>query len=451
MSKKISIWFATVLVVVASVITFQLTVIFSSANTTNVKDRFGVTTKQDETTAQDAPIVIPDETGGSSGEGAVTPDEPTDEKRVYTADEIRAAVNRKLSTILAYYDRYYIGELELEAILDGVAEGFVAYSGDKYGQYHDAEEYSAVMGGYSGEFAGLGVHILENPIYGAIEIINVMPDGPAYEAGLLTNDLIIAVDGVTVWEIGYDEAINRVKGAEGTEVTLTIARGENYETQFDVTVVRRKVNEQSITYEEIELDSVAKPVAYIRILDFNAKTPEQFKEAVGEGRSNNVHGFIFDLRNNGGGTLSSVVDMLDYILPEGPIVRIKYGDGSEQVYTSDAYNFLSEPVVVIVNRNTASAAELFTSSLRDYGKATPIIGETTYGKGTVQRIYPLGDGSALRLSISMYYPPFSDNFEGVGIEPDIKVSLADEFKYTNLFKLDHANDAQLQAALRVFQ
>ena len=138
------------------------------------------------------------------------------------------------------------------------------------------------------------------------------------------------------------------------------------------------------------------------------------------------------------------------LLPEGPIVRIMYKNGDERVYQSKA-SCLDAPIVVLVNGNTASAAELFVSALRDYGKATPVIGETTYGKGTVQTILPLRDGSALRLSTSMYAPPFSDNFEGVGVTPDIEVSLADEFKTVNLFKLDHEDDAQLQAAIRIFQ
>lgn len=446
--KRISIWFAAILMVVASAVTFQMTVIFSSASTTKVDDRFGVTTEKEVTTAEPEPPAT------SESEDAEAPAEPPKEDepvKHYTRAEILAAVNRKLSIIAAYYDKYYIGELDLNEIVDGAAEGFVAYSGDKYGQYHPKDEYSALQSSYSGEFAGIGVSVLYSTEYGAIEIINVMPGSPALDAGLLPDDLIIAVGGESVLTLGYDEAVNRIKGEEGTEVTITVARGENYENRFDVTLTRRKVEEQTVTYEEIEIATLANPVAYIRITDFNAKTPAQFKEAIGSGRSSNVHGFIFDLRNNGGGTLRSVVEMLDYVLPEGPIVRIIYSDKLEEVYKSDAKNFLEEPVVVLVNGNTASAAELFTAALRDYGKATPIIGETTYGKGTVQTIYPLGDGSALRLSTSMYAPPFSDNFEGVGITPDIVVPLAEEYKYTNLFKLDHENDAQLQAALKVFQ
>ena len=446
MTKRISVWLTVVLIILTSVITFQLTVIFGSAfvrdnslGSLSPNDRFGNTTTSDTVPTD---TNVPEET--------TAPDDTPAEPKPVTAKDITAAVSAKISTLATYYERYYVGELDIDALVEGAAEGFVAYVGDKYGQYHTAEEYKELTSSYSGEFAGIGVSVVYNSDYGAIEILNVMPDSPALEGGLLPDDLIISVNGESVMAIGYNEAVNRIRGEIGTSVLLTIARGENYEEHFDVTLTRRKVEEQSVTYEEIPIKGLKQPVAYIRITDFNAKTPEQFSSALGEGKTNNVHGFIFDLRNNGGGTLDSVVTMRDMVLPEGPIVRIQYKNGEEKVYESRA-SCLDEPIVVLVNGNTASAAELFVSALRDYGKATPIIGETTYGKGTVQTIVPLIDGSALRLSTSMYAPPYSDNFEGIGVVPDMEVPLADEYKNVNLFKLDLENDAQLQAAVRVFQ
>ena len=279
--------------------------------------------------------------------------------------------------------------------------------------------------------------------------MNVMPDSPALEGGILPNDLVVAVEGEDVAFLGYNEAINRIRGEIGTTVTLTILRGENYTERFDVTLTRRAVQEQTVTYEEICADLFYRPLAYISVSTFNNKTPEQFKEALGEGLTNRARGYIIDMRNNGGGTLESVVKMLDMILPEGPVVRIQYKDGTETVYESDEFCF-NEPIVVLVNGNTASAAELFTASLRDYGKAF-VIGDTTFGKGTVQTLFKLSDGSALRLSTAMYAPPFSDNFEGEGITPDIPVSLAEEFKNVNLFNLDIEDDAQLQAAINLYK
>ncbi len=447
MTKRISVWLTAALIILASVITFQLTVIFGSAlvrtdvagNTVNINDRFGVTTTSKKTDEPAEPAV--------TGSGAA---EEPEEPRSYTAEEITAAVSAKIATLAAYYERYYIGELDLDMLVEGAAEGFVAYAGDKYGDYHTAEEYESLQTGYAGEFAGIGVSVTHNIEYNAIEIVSVMADSPALEGGLLPFDLIIGVNGESVALLGYNESVSKIRGEIGTSVVLTIARGEGYSERFDVTLTRRKVEEQSVTYEEIVADGLLKPLAYIRITDFNAKTPTQFSEALGMGKTSKVHGYIFDLRNNTGGTLNSVVQMLDMVLPEGPIVRIMYKNNEEKIYESGS-SCLDEPIVVLVNGNTASAAELFVAALRDYGKATPVIGTTTYGKGTVQSIFPLRDGSALRLSTSMYAPPFSDNYEGIGITPDMTVSLADEFKLVNLSKLDHKDDAQLQAAIKVFQ
>ena len=209
------------------------------------------------------------------------------------------------------------------------------------------------------------------------------------------------------------------------------------------------VEEQSVTYETIEVPTLTAPVAYIRLMDFNDTTASQFTEALRRGQADRVHGYIVDVRNNGGGELSSILEILDVLLPEGPIVRIQYKDGTEKVYESDEKEFKA-PMVVLANGNTASAAELFVSALKDYQKAI-VVGTVTYGKGTVQSLIPFEDGSALRISTSMYAPPYSDNYEGVGITPDIESELDEQYRGINLFKLAHENDAQLQAALALYK
>ena len=232
-------------------------------------------------------------------------------------------------------------------------------------------------------------------------------------------------------------------------MTVTIARGESHEEQFDVTLTRRIVEEQSVTYEAIELPNLVTPIAYIRLMDFNDTTAAQFADALSRGSEDRAHGYIVDVRNNGGGELSSILEILDMLLPEGPIVRIQYKDGTEQVYESDANEFKA-PMVVLANSNTASAAELFVSALKDYQRAV-VVGTVTYGKGTVQSLIPFEDGSALRISTSMYAPPYSDNYEGIGVTPDIESELDEQYRGINLFKLAHDNDAQLQAALALYK
>lgn len=424
MTKKISVWLTLCLVIFACAITFELTVVFGG-----IFSRY------------EPEVNIPETTEDV---------EEIEEPEVLTfEEELLKKVTDKVKEVVSIYANYYVGDIDADKVVQGAAEGAVAYMGDKYGDYHTAEEYESLMSGYSGEFAGIGVSVIFNTDYYAVEILQVMNNSPALEAGLLPNDLIVKVNGEAVADLGYEEAINRIRGEVGTEVTLTLARGENYTEVFDVAIARRIVEQESVTYEKLEVDGLYKPLAYIRVLDFNEHSPEQFIDAMGEAVGEKVHGFIIDLRNNGGGTLNSVVEMLDALLPEGPIVRIRYKDGTEKVYESDEACF-SQPIVVLTNGNTASAAELFVAALHDYGNAI-IVGDKTYGKGTVQSVIPFADGSAVRVSTSMYLPPFSDNYEGVGVTPDVEVSLADEYKNINLFKLDYENDAQLQAAIKLYK
>ncbi len=421
MTKRISVWFLIGAVVVTSAVTFMTTLLFGGA----LVSAFEADASQIQT--------------AESGE------------KKPSVSDITAALTAKIRELVIYYDRYYVGEIDVDKLVEGVAEGLVAYSGDKYGDYHPKDEYKSITTGYSGEFAGIGVSVSYDAEHGAIEILGVMDGGSALDAGILPNDLIIAVNGEAVSYLGYNQAVENIRGEVGTTLTLTIARGDDYSERFDVTLERRIVVTQSVTYDEISIPERKAPIGFIRVTEFNNKTFEQFKSAVSSGLTNDVYGFIIDLRNNGGGTLDSVVAMLDLILGEGPIVRIQYKNGEETVYKSDV-NQLSRrmPIIILVNGNTASASELFTSALRDYGRAI-IVGENTYGKGTVQTLIRLSDGSGLRLSTSMYAPPFSDNFEGVGLAPDIEVSLAPEYKNANLSTLAYENDAQLQAALSLYK
>lgn len=424
MTKRISVWLAAILVIFASAITFQLTVVFGSGF------------------VREEPVgTVPTEFTTTAPEAEPEPLTP--------AEERSAHLHEVLDELLDLYERYYVGELDTNELADGIAAGLAAYSGDKYGAYHDLEELDELMTDYAGEFAGIGVSVLLNTEYYAIEVITVMPNSPALEADLRPGDLIIGVAGEDVATLGYNEAVNRIRGEIGTDVTITIARGEGEKEIFDLTLTRRLVEEQTVTYETIEMPGLVRPIALIRISAFDEKTPSQFAEAISRGQTERVHGYIFDVRNNGGGELKSIVSILDMLLPEGPIVRVQYKDGTEEVHTSDERE-LDEPMVVLCNERTASAAELFVSALRDYQKGV-IVGTNTYGKGTVQSILPLKSGAGLRISIAMYLPPFGENFEGEGVAPHIEVELADEYKNLNLYKVAHENDAQLQAALDLYK
>jgi carboxyl-terminal processing protease len=274
--------------------------------------------------------------------------------------------------------------------------------------------------------------------------MSVMPDSPAETGGLLIGDCIYKVGDEYISELGYFAAVEKIKGEKGTEVTLTVLRGSNYSEEKIMTFTRNEVNMETVSSRKINED-----IGYVRILEFNKETPNEFIGAMTELQNNGAKKFIFDVRFNPGGDLDGIEKTLDYLLPEGPIIRIVYKDGHEEVKNSDA-NCIDAPMIVLINENTASAAELFASALRDYEKAT-LIGEKTYGKGTMQTILPLGDGSGLRISQYMYNPPYGGNYENIGVSPHIEVKLPEGLlKEKNFYKITDEEDTQLQAAVKHF-
>ncbi len=363
------------------------------------------------------------------------------------SEEFDSELLAKLYSIMSIYDEYFIGEIDEDASIEAVLDAYVS-ANDKYGSYMTAEEYADMIADYNAELDGIGVHVVYNADYEAIEIVNVMPDSPALEAGLMSGDIIYAVEGELVSELGYYPAIYAVKGEQGTYVNLTILRDGEL---FDVSVMRDEITEQTVIYYVIEDEP---SVGYIWILSFDNGTYSQFVEAVEYLEGEGCESLVLDVRNNPGGLLTSVQAVLDYILPDGgPIVRLVDKDGEEEVrYASDGHS-LDMELVVICNGSTASAGELFTSALQDYAStgeiSATVIGVQTYGKGTVQQIMALSDGSALSISYKMYSPPYSDNYEGVGITPDVVVEPNEVLSSTNLFKVEYEDDNQLQYAVEL--
>lgn len=346
----------------------------------------------------------------------------------------------KLSMVDSYYHSLYIGELDEEELIDNTIRGYVYGTGDKYAYYLDREQYAELISDTNAEMQGIGVYVIfQNDV---IEIISVMPDSPALEAGIEPGDLVVYVEGESVSEIGYNAAISKLKGEAGTYAEFTVLRGEEL---IDFRIKRGYVNEQTVMSRTLESDPT---IGIVKILSFDLGTPGQFKEACQNLIDGGVKKFIFDVRYNPGGDLRSIVEILDYLLPEGPIVRITDKDGNVvETYTSDASS-LDLPICVLTNGSTASAAELFTSALKDYEKAT-VVGTNTYGKGTVQTIIPLSDGTGIGISYRLYCPPFSDNFEGVGVAPDVEVEPDESLAGKNVYKITDSEDNQLQKAVEI--
>jgi C-terminal peptidase (prc) len=348
----------------------------------------------------------------------------------------------KLSEIENYYENFYIGELDEDKITDNVMRGYIYGTGDKHGTYLNAEQRKEYMADIDGTGVGIGVMVTYDVDRSALEIITVMPDSPSLAAGLEVGDYITAVEGVTVYDSGYYGAVGSVKGEEGTNVKLTVFRmvdGEYVEIDFEIT--RANISYISVMSHMYE-DGIT---GIVRILSFDLNTPEQFIAAVEELMDQGAERFVFDVRNNSGGELRSIHAILDYLVPEGPTIRIIDKEGNEELMNSDA-EYLDVPMVVLINSRTASAAELFAAALRDYEKAD-LVGITSYGKGTMQTVVPLADDSALVISYRMYAPPFSENYDGVGLIPDLEIELSEEAAKQNVYKIADADDNQLLAAI----
>ncbi len=354
----------------------------------------------------------------------------------------------KLLEADALFRSLYVEDIDEEALMDGILQGYVYGSGDRYAAYYPAEDFQTYMESLQGDMQGVGIHVIYNADYSAIEIINVMPDSPALEAGVEPGDMIIYV-GVgdaaeSVAELGYYGALAKLQGKAGTMAEFTVARGAHYSETVEFSIMRGYVTEQTVMYRVYDADPT---VGIIKITSFDMATPAQFFAAVESLRGEGCDKLVLDVRYNPGGELTSICEVLDYLLPEGPVIRTVDKTGKEEtIYTSDAKE-LNMPMAVLVNGSTASAGELFCSALQDYDKAT-IVGTLTYGKGCMQTIRQLSDGSGLSVTYRYYCPPFSENYDGIGVKPDVDVELDEALQSKNIYKITDAEDNQLHAAVQ---
>ena len=347
----------------------------------------------------------------------------------------RSAMFKKLADVDAEIRENYIGTIDNTQLIDDTIDGYMKGLGDKYGGYLNADDYKTVAMSNSGLGIGIGVNLAQASD-GYIKIISVFDGSPAQKAGVKVDDEITSIGGEDVKAVGYTNATNQLKGSEGTSVTFTVLRNAQ---NLNFTVVRQKYTLQSVQSNMIG------NLGYIKINEFDSNTNAQFSQQLDSLIKQGASGLIFDVRNNPGGMLDAAVPMIDKLVPAGPILREKYKDGTIKTIYNSTASQINLPMAVLTNHNTASAAELFTAALKDYGKAKSI-GETTYGKGTMQEMYDLNDGTALDFSVAYFYPPKSDNFDGKGIQPDIPVSLSEE-KQQNFYSLSQDDDDQLQAAI----
>lgn len=349
----------------------------------------------------------------------------------------RQAIYEKITEINDIVRENYNEEINETALLDNISRGFAYGIGDLYAEYYSAQEYSQFKDDLSGKAVGIGATIVKDT-EGYARLVSVYEDSPAKVSGLQKGDQLVKIAGTDVLT-NYADAVNALKGDAGATVIVTYRRaGEEFEAE----ITRRK-----ITVPSVETEILDSNISYIRITDFNSNTSSQFESAISSAISAKRAGIIIDIRNNGGGTVKSAAEMVDLIVPEGPVVSSKKKDGEAKViYKSDSAE-VNIPIAVLVNKNTASAAELFACVLRDYGKAK-LVGSQTYGKGVMQDIYPLSDGSAIKITTSEFVPPLSESFNGVGLKPDFVVDLSAEQEKL-WYELTVDTDPQLIKALSV--
>lgn len=354
-----------------------------------------------------------------------------------SADSIVSdAAMLKLKSIAGVIDKYYYNEEDIDAdeMVEGMYAGVVASLGDPYSVYYTEEEWEDMMRDTEGIYYGIGAYVSLDERTGCGKISGIIDNTPAQEAGLRENDLIYSIDGEMVQGLELSEIVSRIKGEEGTKVHLTIYReGEDGYLEMDVT--RREIESPTVDYEMLDNN-----IGYIQITEFDEVTYDQFLDAMAVIRAQNAKGLILDLRSNPGGSLSVVVDIARQILPEGLIVYTEDRSGERTEYSCDGSHELNIPLVVLVNGNSASASEILAGAVKDYGKGT-LIGTTTFGKGIVQRILPLSDGTALKLTVSAYYTPKGNNIHNIGIEPDIECKFDADAYY------DRNIDNQLERAI----
>ncbi len=349
-----------------------------------------------------------------------------------TAAETDLDYHDKVDLILNYLRAYYLNELDDEELGDMLSKGLMENIGDKYSEYYTKEEFDQLLEESSGEYAGIGVQIVMNDD-GFVEVYKVFKDSPAEEAGIQLKDLIVEASGVRDFE-DLDALVSLVRGEKGSTVDLVIERNGE---EIPMTVERRSIVTDSVYGEMLDDE-----VGYIQIAEFNTATIQQFRDIVDSLLEQGMKKVIMDLRSNPGGDYDSVVAVCDRVLPEGIIVTVEDKQGGMITENSDA-DCLDIPIVLLVDQNTASAAELFTMALRDYGMAQ-VVGTTTYGKGLVQSLFRLPDGSGLRFTTEKYYGPAGNWIQDTGIEPDYMVEFPEEVYEDGIIFLEE--DVQMKKA-----
>ena len=343
-----------------------------------------------------------------------------------------ASSEEKVEALKKLIDEKYMGEVDEDALKEGLYKGYLQGLDDPYSVYYDEEETKELYETTEGEYSGIGAVLSQDLKSGVITLVQIYEDSPADKAGLKDEDILTKVGTLDVTGMDLSEVVTYIKGEKGTEVELTVLRGEDAD-EVTVTAVRDTVEAQTVEYEMLE-----DQIGYLAVSEFDSVTYGQYEEALEALSDQGMEGLVVDLRNNPGGNLNTVCDMLDLVLPEGTIVYMEDKEGKRQTYSSDDAHQLDVPMAVLVNGNSASASEIYAGAIQDHEAGT-IVGTQTYGKGVVQQIFDLGDGTSVKLTIAEYFTPKGRSINGEGVTPDLEVEYEPDEK-------DPEADNQLEAA-----
>ena len=346
--------------------------------------------------------------------------------------EEQAKISTKMQELQSYIDRFYLFDYDEENVESGIYKGMMAGLGDVYTNYYTPEEYASFMEFSNGSYSGIGAMLSQDYNTGIITVVKVFEGSPAAEAGVQPDDILYKVKGEEVTGMDLNLVVSDLKGEEGTDVEASFMRGTDV---LDLTLTRRSIEVPTVEYRLI-----TDKIGYISISEFDDVTDDQFIAALDDLNSQGMENLIIDLRDNGGGLVDVTCDILDQLLPEGLIVYTEDKDGNREEETSDAEHYFPGKMAVLVNGNSASASEIFAGAIKDYGVGT-LIGTQTFGKGIVQSLFPLSDGSAIKVTVSRYYTPAGNNIHEVGITPDIILEKDTESE----------EDNQLQKAIDVLK
>ena len=338
-------------------------------------------------------------------------------------------------------DKYYLGDVDEEKLKEGAIKGYIEGLGDPYTEYISADEMEDYLSDTMGNFVGIGIYMVKNTEKGKIQVLAPIKGSPAEKAGIQAGDLILTVDGVDYSADEMTIASNKIKGEEGTTVTIEVLRGT--ETK------KYELKREKVKVNQVEGKVLSNNIGYINFTSFDETTADDFKAKFEELNKQGIKSLIIDLRNNGGGIVDQALQIADYVADKDSVLLYEVDkNNKETVKKAKTDPIINMPIIILTNENTASASEILAGALKDLGKAQTV-GTTTYGKGVIQQILKLSDGSGLKVTIEEYQTPNRNKIHKIGIAPDEEVKLPDSV--TNVLNVTESEDTQLQKAIEMLK